>query len=90
MKSDREYKYSEISSFEDLKAERERLIFRSRLLESRMSLTFLHIREMYSVSNLFIAYAKETVLPKISDFVGELIKKIGRETDAETVKEPED
>jgi hypothetical protein len=79
MKSDPKYYYSEISSFDDLRAEKERLIFRSRLIESKLRLNYLHIREMYSVSNLFISFAKETIIPKISDFIGELIKEIGKE-----------
>jgi hypothetical protein len=89
MKSNQKYNYSEISSFEDLRLERERLIFRSRLIESKLSLNYLHIREMYSVSNLFFSFAKETILPKISDFIGELIRKVGRDPDTETGKEQE-
>jgi len=89
MKSNQKYDYSEISSFEDFRAERERLIFRSRLIESKLSLNYLHFREMYSVSNLLISFAMETVLPKISDFIGELVKKIWREPDAETEKQQE-
>lgn len=89
MKSNQKYNYSEISSFEDFRLEREQLIFKSRLIESKLNLTFLHIREMFSVSNLFFAFAKETVLPKISDFIGELIKKVGKEPDTETGKEQE-
>lgn len=83
MKSNRKYNYEEISSFEDLRAERERLIFRSRLIESKLSLTYLHIREMYSVSNLFFSFAKESVFPKIADYLGELIRKAGKESDDE-------
>lgn len=89
MKSDQKYYYSEISSFDDFRAERERLILRGRLIESKLSLNYLHIREMYSVSNLFISFAKETIIPKISDFIGELIKNIGREPDAETGNDQE-
>ena len=87
MRNSQKYNYSDISSFEDLHAERERLIFKSRLIESKLSLSYLHIKEMYSVSNLFTSFAKETIFPKISDFIGELIKKVGREPDTETGKE---
>ena len=47
------------------------------------------VREMYSFSNLFISFAKEAVLPKITDFIGDLIKRVGKEQDAETAKEQE-
>jgi hypothetical protein len=89
MKSNRENKYSHISSFEDLRLEREHLIFRSKLIESKLSLNYLHIREMYSVSNLFFSFAKETILPKISDFIGELIREVGSDPDGEPVKDQE-
>ena len=89
MKSKRENKYSHISSFEDLRLEREHLIFKSRLIESKLSLTYMHIKEMYSFSNLFFSFAKEAIFPKISDFLGELIKRTGKEPDAETAKEQE-
>jgi hypothetical protein len=89
MKSNQKFDYPEISSFEDFRAEKERLIFRSRLIESKLSLNYLHFREMYSVSNLFISFAKETIFPKISDLIGELIKKFGREPDTEATKDTE-
>jgi hypothetical protein len=89
MKRNMESKYSHISSFEDFRAERDRLIFRNRLIESKLSLNYLHIREMYSVSNLFFSFAKETIFPKISDFIGELIRKVGIDQDTEPIKDPE-
>lgn len=87
MKSSMENKYSHITSFGDFRDEKERLIFRSRLIESRLSLTYLHIREMYSVSNLFFSFVKESVLPKIADYLGELIKKVGEEPEPEPARE---
>lgn len=89
MKSNRENKYSHISSFEDLRLETEHLIFKSRLIESKLNLTYMHIKEMYSVSNLFFSFAKETIFPKVSEFIGELIKRVGKEQGAETAKEQE-
>jgi len=89
VKSNQENKYSHISSFEDLRLEREHLNFKSRLIESKLSLTYMHIREIYSVSNLFFSFAKEAILPKISDFLGELIRRVKKEPDAETAKEQE-
>jgi hypothetical protein len=44
---------------------------------------------MYSISNLFFSFAKETVLPNIPSFLRVLVKKVGRKPDAETVKEQE-
>ncbi len=79
MKSSLENKYSDISTFEDFRLERERLIFRSRLIETKLNLTYLQLRKMFSVSNLFFSFAKETVLPKIADYLGDLIQKVVKE-----------
>jgi len=87
MKSNQKFNYSDISSFEDFQRERDRLIFKTRLIESKLSLTYLHIREMYSASNLFFSFAKATILPKISDYIGDLIRRVEKEPDAETSKE---
>jgi hypothetical protein len=80
MKSNHEHKYSEISSFEDLRIEREHLIFRSRLIEAKLNLSYLHVRKIFSVSNLFVSFAKESILPRISEYLGVLIKKVGKES----------
>ena len=80
MKNSYDNKYSEISSFEDFRIERERLIFRSKLIEAKLNLTYLQVSKMFSVSNQFFSIAKEVVLPKISDFLGNLIKKVEKET----------
>jgi hypothetical protein len=69
------YKYSEISSFEDFKAEKERLRMKSRIIEAKMELSFLNVKRMFSVSNLLFSVAKEVALPRISDFLSAFLKK---------------
>lgn len=71
-------RYSKISSFEDFRIEKENLKFQSELIEAKLSLNYLHIRKALSISTLFSSLAKEFVLPKMSDFLGGLIKKIAK------------
>lgn len=73
------HKYSEIVSFEDLRIEKERLILKSRLAEAKINLDVLHIRKAFSVSNLFLSFAKEYIFPRVSDFLGDLTKKVEKE-----------
>jgi hypothetical protein len=79
MKDNHDSRYSEISSFEDFRLERERLIFRRRLIEAKLNLTYLQVSKILSVSSLFISMGKEIVLPWLSDLLGTLIKKIEKD-----------
>ncbi|HNW57591.1 MAG TPA: hypothetical protein PLR88_07135 [Bacteroidales bacterium] len=83
MKINHENSFSEISSFEDFRKEKERLDFKSNLIEARLKLAYLQITERLSISNLVTSIARETVLPKISGFLGDLIKKVGTDTKSE-------
>jgi hypothetical protein len=66
------HKYSEISSFESLRLEKERLILKSKLAGAKINLEVLHIKRAFSVSNLILSFTKEYLFPKISDLLGEL------------------
>jgi hypothetical protein len=68
-------KFSEISSFEDFKAEKEHLRMKSMIIEAKLELSFLQVKRLFSVSNLLFSVAREVVLPKLSDFIGVLTKK---------------
>jgi len=78
------HKYSEISSFEDFKTEKERLRMKSRIIETKMELSFLQVKSMFSVSNLLFSVARGIALPKISDFISTLLKKSGENTTEES------
>ena len=79
MKRNKENHYSEISSFEDLQFEKERLVLKSKLIETRIKLDILLIRKVLSASNLVYSFTKEFVLPKISDFLRNLSDKVENE-----------
>jgi hypothetical protein len=67
--------YSGISSFEDFKLEKERLLLKVELIETRLSFNFEKIRNVFSVSTMLFSLAKEYIMPKISDFLGGMFKK---------------
>jgi hypothetical protein len=70
------HKYSEISSFESLRLEKERLILKSKLAGAKIDLDISRIERALSVSNLILSFAKEYVLPNIMDLLGELSNKM--------------
>jgi hypothetical protein len=78
MKRSKDYPYSEISSFEDLRMEKERLILKSKLTEIKIKMDILLIRRTFSVPNLVLSVTKESVLPQISDFIKEIFIKRGK------------
>ena len=75
MKRNNDYHYSGVSSFEDLKLEKSRLILKGRLLESRLKLDVLQIREFFSVTAIVASLARGSVLRKLYDLFGFLIHK---------------
>jgi hypothetical protein len=81
MKKTNNQMYIDISSFEDFRYEKESLLFRKKLVETKLSLNYLQIRNAFSVSTLLSLVAKEVVLPKISDLLGTLIKWLEKEAD---------
>ncbi|MFA6404291.1 MAG: hypothetical protein WCX31_22090 [Salinivirgaceae bacterium] len=67
--------YSGISSFEDFKLEKERLLLKVELIETRISFNFEKIRSIFSISSMLFSVAKEYIMPKISEFLGGMFKK---------------
>ena len=82
-------KYSEISSFDDFHTEKEKLKSRGELVESRLRLTQSEVRKMFSVAGQFFSLAREVVLPKISELVNVLIKKVRKEENPESGSAPQ-
>jgi hypothetical protein len=79
MKNNSIDQYSEITSFEDFRLEKEILLLKKRLIETKIQHSFMQFSKIFTVSNLLFSISKEFILPKISDFLGVLIKKVGNE-----------
>ena len=73
MKTNQEY--AEIASLEDFKLEKERLLLKAELIETRLRYNFEKIRNVFSVTSMVFSFAKEFIIPKISDFFGNLFNK---------------
>ena len=82
-------KYSDISSFDDFHSEKEKLRHRGELVEARLRLTQSEVRKMFSVAGQFFSLAREVVLPKISELINVLIKKVRKEEPPEPGNAPE-
>jgi hypothetical protein len=89
MKNSPDYKYSEIRSFKDFDIEKERLTFRSKLTEAKLTITYLEISKLFSLSSMLFSVAKEVVLPRISDFLNDLVKKAEKDAFPEADKSKE-
>jgi hypothetical protein len=74
MKNSQTSRFDEISSFEDFRLEIERQKLKRHLIEAKLSLDFSRITRLFSISNLIISYAKEYLLPRITDFIGIFLK----------------
>jgi len=75
MKNNQTSRFDEISSFEDFRLEIERHKLKRHLIEAKLNLNVARFTRFFSLSNLIISYAKEYLLPKLSDFIGILLKK---------------
>jgi hypothetical protein len=73
MKRNVDYPYNSISSFEDFHLERQRLILKSKLIEARINMEIILIRQVFSVSNVVSSFAREFILPKISGIIEEIL-----------------
>lgn len=54
-------KYSDISSFEDFRFEKERLILRRKLAETRISFAIIYIRKTLSFSNMTTSLLRDII-----------------------------
>jgi hypothetical protein len=75
MKKNSDSYYSELTSFEDLRLERTRLILKGRLLETRINMNFEGIRETFSLSGLVFTMIKEFFFSKIGDILDIFTKR---------------
>jgi hypothetical protein len=75
--------YSKISSFEDFRLEKEKLALRKELSEARLKLGYNSVVRVFSISNLVSSIIKELVLPRISEILGILLKRLEKKVSPE-------
>jgi hypothetical protein len=65
--------YNSITSFEDFHLEKQRLLLKSKLVEAKINMEIILIREVFSISKLVLSLAKEFMLPRISDIIEDFL-----------------
>ena len=65
MKRNNDYYYSAITSFEDLRLERARLILKSKLIETKIQIDILQTKEVFSISALVLSLARKYIPQEI-------------------------
>lgn len=61
MKRNNDHYYSGITSFEDIRLEKARLILKGRLIESKLNLDLMQMRESFSFSAIFLTIARKFI-----------------------------
>jgi hypothetical protein len=79
MKRNKNSSYSYISSFEDFRREKEILILKEKIIEARLSLTYLQISQVFSVSNLVFSLVKKYIIPALSKLKRDMPENEGKE-----------
>jgi hypothetical protein len=75
MKKNNRYRYSEIISFNDFQFEKEKLIFKKKIIETKLDFRFSLIKEAFSTSKIITSITKEIVWPKVLSFIGDLTNR---------------
>jgi hypothetical protein len=75
MKTNNDYHYSGIDSFEDLRLERARLILKSKLIETKIRIDILETRELFSFSALLLSLARKFIPQDIVGIIESIFNK---------------
>ncbi len=75
MKTNNDYHYSGIDSFEDLRLERARLILKSKLIETKIQIDILQTKEVFSISALVLSLARKYIPQDISGIAEAIFNK---------------
>jgi hypothetical protein len=75
MKKNNDYHYSGITSFEDLRLERARLILKSKLIETKIQIDILQTKEVFSISALALSLARKYIPQEIFGIAEAILKK---------------
>jgi hypothetical protein len=61
MKRNNDHHYSALTSFEDLRLEKARLILKSKLIGSKINLEIIQVREAFSVTTLLLTVIRKFI-----------------------------
>jgi hypothetical protein len=69
MKRNSNNKYRSVSSFEDIRREKQILLLRGKILDARLSLDFLEIKKSVTPSAIISSVAKKYLLPEVASIL---------------------
>ena len=75
MRKNNDSHYSGITSFEDLRLERTRLVLRSKLIETKIKIDMIQTKEAFPLSSVALSVARKFVPQDIYEIVEGIIKK---------------
>lgn len=75
MERNNDHNYSSVTSFEELRLEKARLILKSRLIESKIKMDTIQIREVFSVSAVVLEVVKKFIPADIYDVIQRIFNK---------------
>ena len=75
MRKNNDFHYSAITSFEDLRLERTRLILRSKLIQTKIKIDMIQTKEAFPLSALLLSVARKFIPQNIYEIVEGIIKK---------------
>lgn len=75
MKRNNDYHYSSVTSFEDLRLEKTRLILKSKIMESKIKLDVIQIGDMFSIQALVMTVLRKFIPSDIYDLIEKIFGK---------------
>jgi hypothetical protein len=77
MKINNDNRYTAITSFRDFHREKEILLLKSKLIEARINMEIAVIRQVLSVTNMVLSFAKEFIMPRITTIIEDFFNQKG-------------
>ena len=82
IKRQAENRYAHITSFKDFRREKEILDLKAKIIDTRLSLSYMELKQFFSASDWLVSLAKEFILPKLRKvFEGEQKEADGEKTE---------
>jgi hypothetical protein len=75
MRKNNDSHYSGITSFEDLRLERTRLVLRSKLIETKIKIDMIQTKEAFPLSAVALSVARKFIPQDLYEIVEGIIKK---------------
>jgi hypothetical protein len=75
MKKNKDHHFSGIDSLEELRLEKARLMLKGRIMESKLKIDVLQIRETLSLTGFILAISRKFIRQDFTDLLGRFFQK---------------